>query len=43
MGQGARALFSAALTIIGVFVQRTLVLPVLLMWSAMAVLRRSEG
>lgn len=39
--QQADALFSATMTIIGVFVLRTLVLPALLMWSVMAVLRRS--
>ncbi|OAN84994.1 hypothetical protein A8B78_05685 [Jannaschia sp. EhC01] len=41
--QQADALFSATLTIIGIFVLRTLVLPVLLMWSVMAVLRKSVG
>lgn len=41
--QQADALFSATLTIIGVFVLRTLVLPALLMWSVMAVLRKSVG
>lgn len=41
--QQADALFSATLTIIGVFVLRTLVLPALLLWSVMAVLRRSVG
>lgn len=39
--QQADALFNATLTIIGIFVLRTLVLPVLLMWSVMAVLRKS--
>lgn len=41
--QQADALFSATLTIIGIFVLRTLVLPALLMWSVMALLRRSVG
>lgn len=39
--QQADALFSATLTIIGIFVLRTLVLPALLLWSVMAVLRKS--
>lgn len=37
----ADALFAATLTIIGIFILRTLVLPVLLMWSVMVLLRRS--
>ncbi|ABD53833.1 hypothetical protein Jann_0916 [Jannaschia sp. CCS1] len=41
--QQADALFNATLTIIGIFVLRTLVLPALLMWSVMALLRRSVG
>lgn len=41
--QRADALFSATLTIIGIFVLRTLVLPALLLWSVMAVLRKSVG
>lgn len=39
--QQADALFTATLTIIGIFILRTLVLPILLMWSVMAVLRKS--
>lgn len=39
--QQADALFAATLTIIGIFVLRTLVLPALLMWSVMALLRKS--
>lgn len=39
----ADALFSATLTIIGIFVLRILVLPALLLWSVMAVLRKSVG
>ena len=39
--QQADALFSATLTIIGIFVLRTLVLPALLLWGAMAFLRKS--
>ncbi|CAN0476769.1 unnamed protein product, partial [Hapterophycus canaliculatus] len=35
--------FGATLTIIGIFVLRTLVLPALLLWSVMAVLRKSVG
>lgn len=41
--QQADALFNATLTIIGIFVLRTLVLPALLMWSVMALLRKSVG
>ncbi|GAB5448720.1 hypothetical protein [Gymnodinialimonas sp.] len=41
--QQADALFSATLTIIGIFVLRTLVLPALLLWSVMAMLRKSVG
>lgn len=41
--QQADALFSATLTIIGIFVLRTLVLPALLLWSVMALLRKSVG
>jgi hypothetical protein len=41
--QQADALFAATLTIIGIFVLRTLVLPALLLWSVMAVLRKSVG
>jgi hypothetical protein len=37
----ADTLFSATLTIIGVFVLRVLVLPVLLLWSVMVLVRRS--
>ncbi len=37
----ADTLFSATLTIIGIFVLRVLVLPVLLLWSVMVLLRRS--
>nr|WP_255599298.1 hypothetical protein [Hasllibacter sp. MH4015] len=37
----ADALFRATLTIIGIFVLRTLVLPAVLLWSVMALLRRS--
>ena len=37
----ADTLFSATLTIIGVFVLRVLVLPVLLLWSVMSLVRRS--
>ena len=39
----ADALFSATLTIIGIFVLRSLVLPGLLLWSVMVMLRRSMG
>ena len=39
----ADALFGATLTIIGIFVLRTLVLPLVLLWSVMAVLRKSVG
>ncbi len=39
----ADALFGATLTIIGIFMLRILVLPVLLLWSVMAVLRKSVG
>ncbi len=39
----ADALFTASLTIIGVFALRTLVLPVLLLWAGMTMLRRSIG
>lgn len=39
----ADALFSATLTIIGIFMLRMLVLPALLLWSVMAVLRKSVG
>ncbi len=41
--QQADALFSATLTIIGIFILRTLVLPALLLWSVMVVVRRSVG
>lgn len=41
--QQADALFNATLTIIGIFVLRTLVLPAVLLWSVMALLRRSVG
>ncbi len=37
----ADTLFSATLTIIGIFVLRVLVLPVLLLWSVMVLVRRS--
>jgi hypothetical protein len=37
----ADALFAATLTIIGIFVLRTLVLPALLLWSVMAMVRKS--
>lgn len=37
----ADALFEAAMTLIGVFVLQTVVLPVLLFWGAMSILRRS--
>lgn len=36
-------LFSATLTIIGVFALRTLILPALLLWGAVALIRRSAG
>ncbi len=39
----ADALFNATLTIIGIFVLRSLVLPAVLLWSVMAMLRRSVG
>jgi hypothetical protein len=37
----ADALFAATLTLIGVFVLRTIVLPVLLFWGVLSILRRS--
>jgi len=39
----ADTLFRASLTIIGIFALRTLVLPALLLWGAMALMRRSAG
>jgi hypothetical protein len=36
-------LFSATLTIIGVFALRMLILPALLLWGAVALMRRSTG
>lgn len=36
-------LFRASLTIIGIFALRTLVLPALLLWGALALMRRSAG
>jgi hypothetical protein len=36
-------LFSATLTIIGVFALRTLILPALLLWGAVALMRRIAG
>ena len=37
----ADVLFSAALTLIGVFILQTLVLPALLFWGVLSILRRS--
>ncbi|MDG3041991.1 hypothetical protein [Roseicyclus marinus] len=39
----ADELFRASLTIIGIFALRTLVLPALLLWGALALMRRSAG
>jgi hypothetical protein len=39
----ADALFAATLTIIGIFVLRSLVLPALLLWSVMVMVRKSVG
>ena len=39
----ADTLFRATLTIIGIFALRTLVLPALLLWGALALMRRSAG
>ena len=41
--QQADALFQASLTIIGIFALRTLVLPALLLWGAVALMRRGAG
>ena len=39
----ATALFEATLTLIGIFVLRSLLLPILLFWGVLALLRRSVG